>query len=154
MLVYSVLQADDQRGCQIWQKGVECFAEIMLPEEVRRLIQSTIPTIDALEVLMFLTRQSGVAWRPNEVVNQMQPTVIGEAAVRDYLVLFQVEGLMVSQADGSLLYRPATAQIEAAVQALIQAYNERPVTLIRAVYEIANSKKIQAFADAFKIKKE
>jgi hypothetical protein len=126
----------------------------MLPEEVRRLIQSSVPTIDALEVLMFLTRHPGTEWRANEIVNQMQPTVIGEAAVGDYLALFQAQGLVVSQPDGSLLYQPATGEVEAAVQALIQAYNEQPVTLIRAVYEIANSKKIQAFADAFKLKKE
>jgi hypothetical protein len=126
----------------------------MLPEDVRDLIRSTVPTMDALEVLMFLTRQPDTARRASEVVNQMQPTVIGEAAVSDYLALFQAQGLLVSRPEESFLYQPATPELEAAVQALIQAYNQQPVTLIRAVYEIANSKKIQAFADAFKIKKD
>jgi hypothetical protein len=44
--------------------------------------------------------------------------------------------------------------VESAIGLLLRAYNERPVTLIRTVYAIADAKKIQAFADAFKIKKD
>jgi hypothetical protein len=44
--------------------------------------------------------------------------------------------------------------LERAIGLLLRAYNERPVTLIRTVYAIADAKKIQAFADAFKIKKD
>jgi hypothetical protein len=126
----------------------------MLPEDVRRLIQTSVPTIDALEALLFLARHADRTWQANEIVNQMQPTAITESAVREYLALFQEQGLVVSQLEGSFRYQPTSPELETAIQALIQAYHEQPVSLIRAVYEIANSKKIQAFADAFKIKKE
>jgi hypothetical protein len=126
----------------------------MLPEEVRLLIQSSVPTIDALEVLLFLARHPGTPWRPSEIVNQMQPTVITEAAANEYIALFEEHGLVTAQPDGAFVYAPASPELEEAMVALMQAYNERPVTLIRVVYEVANSKTIQSFADAFKIKKK
>jgi hypothetical protein len=38
------------------------------------------------------------------------------------------------------------------VRTLAQAYNERPVTLIRMIYALRDPK-IQSFADAFKLRK-
>jgi hypothetical protein len=128
----------------------------MLPEEVRFLIQSTVPTIDALEVLLFLARHPGTAWRASEIVNQMQPTVITQTAAAEYIALFEEHGLVVAQEDdaGSFVYGPASPELAEAMAALVLAYNERPVTLIRVVYEVANSKSIRSFADAFKFKKK
>jgi hypothetical protein len=126
----------------------------MLPEEVRFLIQSSVPTIDALEVLLFLARHAGRVCRPSEIVNEMQPTVLNEAAVKGYVALFEAEGLVSAEPEDCFVYRPASPELEAAMAALIQAYKEQPVTLIRSVYEIAKSKSIQSFADAFKLKKK
>jgi hypothetical protein len=39
------------------------------------------------------------------------------------------------------------------VTQLAKVYNERPVTLIRMIYALKDTK-IQSFADAFKIRKE
>ncbi|MCI0579154.1 MAG: hypothetical protein L0332_06945 [Chloroflexi bacterium] len=128
--------------------------KIDLPEEVRHLIQSSVPTIDALEVLIFLVHHPDKHWQVKEIVTDMRPTVIAEPAVKEYLALFQSQGLIAGQEDGSFAYGPTSPDLETAVTALAKAYNERPVTLIRAVYAIADSKKIQSFADAFKIKKE
>lgn len=126
----------------------------MLPEEVRLLIQASVPTIDALEVLLFLARNPGKPWRVGEIVNQMQPTVITETAAAEYIALFEEHGLLTAQEDGTFVYAPASPELEVAMATLVQAYHERPVTLIRVVYEVANSKIIRSFADAFKIKKK
>jgi hypothetical protein len=40
-----------------------------------------------------------------------------------------------------------------AVEQLAEAYNERPVTLIRTIYAPAETK-IQSFADSFKFRKD
>jgi hypothetical protein len=104
--------------------------------------------------MLFLARHPGVPCRPAEIVNQMQPTVITQAAAAQYITLFEEHGLVAEQAEGVFVYRPASPELEEAMAALVQAYNERPVTLIRVVYEVANSKTIRSFADAFKFKKK
>ena len=50
-------------------------------------------------------------------------------------------------------YDPLSAELERAIGELAHAYNERPVTLIRVLYRVADSK-IQSFADSFKLRKD
>jgi hypothetical protein len=49
--------------------------------------------------------------------------------------------------------QPADPALQAHVKTLAQAYEERPVTLIRLIYALRDSK-IRSFADAFKLKKD
>jgi DNA-binding transcriptional regulator GbsR (MarR family) len=49
-------------------------------------------------------------------------------------------------------YAPATPELRRAVELLAVAYNERPVTLVRLVYNRPSA--AQSFADAFRIKKD
>jgi hypothetical protein len=48
--------------------------------------------------------------------------------------------------------RPDDPALRAHVQTLAQAYEQRPVTLIRLIYALRDSK-IRSFADAFKLRK-
>jgi hypothetical protein len=57
---------------------------------------------------------------------------------------------VIENQDAGLQYQPASAALDFTVRALVKAFEERPVTLIRLVY----SRKLQSFADAFKIKKD
>jgi hypothetical protein len=74
------------------------------------------------------------------------------SAAKEYLTLFESHGLVQRDHDG-FRYHGASPDLQAATDALLQAYNERPVTLIRMIYAVADSK-IQSFADAFKLKKD
>ena len=49
-------------------------------------------------------------------------------------------------------YAPRTPELRAGVEALAVAYNERPVTLVRAIYERPSP--IQSFADAFRLRQD
>jgi hypothetical protein len=128
--------------------------EIGLSRQVRQLLLSSVPTLDALELLVFLARRPDRSFKAGEVVEAMRPTEITEPAVRECLRLFQAQGLVAEREDAGFAYRPASPELAAAVGGLVAAYEERPVTLIRAVYEVATSKTIQSFADAFKLKKD
>jgi hypothetical protein len=124
-----------------------------LPEPVRLLIHASLPTIDALELLVAIVRQPAQAWTLSDLQHYV-PAGLSEAAIRDLLSGFRSHGLLAEPSPGSYLYRPASDQVAAAVAGLLRAYDERPVTLIRTVYEIADAKRIQAFADAFRLKKK
>jgi len=89
-----------------------------------------------------------------ELIEALRPTAVTEPVVRESLALFRTQGILSESPEGRILCRPDAPEAERAIGLLLRAYNERPVTLIRTVYAIADAKKIQAFADAFKIKKD
>jgi hypothetical protein len=130
------------------------LAGIELPEDVRHLIDSSIPTPDALEVLMLIVRTPSQRWTAAQLVEAMRPTVMSLPQVAGYLAGFQAGGLTVENPGAAVSFLPQSADIETAVLGLVKAYNERPVTLIRTVYAIADRRKIQALADAFRLKKD
>ncbi len=125
-----------------------------LPANVRRLVESVVPTMDALELLVFLARHPNEQWTAAEMASEMHPVVIAAPAVNQYLALFESHGLVSTTPDARFQHRPTSPELEAACSALVKAYAERPVTLIRTVYGTVESSKIQSFADAFKIKKD
>jgi hypothetical protein len=129
-------------------------SEPELPAEVRQLIYSSVPSIDALEVLVQVVRTKDTPRTVPELIEAMQPTAVAEPVVRESLALFRAQGILSGTPEGNILYRPDSPGLERALGLLVRAYNERPVTLIRTVYAIADAKKIQAFAEAFKIKKD
>lgn len=124
-----------------------------LSAEVRQLIYSSVPSIDALEVLIQMVRHPDVPRTVAELIEALRSTAVTEPVVRESLALLRTQGILSETPDG-IVYRPDSPAVESAIGLLLRAYNERPVTLIRTVYAIADAKKIQAFADAFKIKKD
>ncbi|HJR36484.1 MAG TPA: hypothetical protein VJ817_16120 [Gemmatimonadales bacterium] len=130
------------------------MSEPKLPAEVRQLIYSSVPSIDALEVLMQVVRHPDIPRTVPELIEGLRPTAVAEPVVREALALLRTQGILSETPEGRIQYRPNSPAVESAIGLLLRAYNERPVTLIRTVYAIADAKKIQAFADAFKIKKD
>jgi hypothetical protein len=127
---------------------------VELPEEVRLLIRSSIPTVDALEILILLVRHPDQYWAAEAIGSELRYDVVDRPAITRCLGLFAANGLLAQGADDSTIYRPDSAELAATVMKLVQAYDERPVTLIRTLYAIADSQRIQAFADAFRIRKD
>lgn len=105
-----------------------------LSDELRRFILENVPDVDAAELLLLIAGEPARQWKPQEVVEHLRPIVMGEASVRTYLAVFHARGLVAKQDGDCFQYRPASLELEAAVQSLVRAYNERPVTLIRTIY--------------------
>lgn len=122
-----------------------------LSESLRHFLQSNTPTFQAVELLLFLAAQTDRRWLPEDIVEAIKPTVITLSAVKEYLAVFRAQGLV--QGDESVAFAPATPGLQSSVDELAQAFNERPVTLIRTIYELPENK-IRSFADSFRLKKE
>lgn len=122
------------------------------PEELCVFIQDVIPAVEAVELLLFLTQHSNMPLMLSDILRELKSTQLTDVAAKKYLALFIAHGLVADKENG-FQYHPSSPELEAAVQALIKAYNERPVTLIRIIYA-QKERKIQSFADAFKIKKD
>ena len=124
----------------------------LLPKSLIEFIQECIPTYQAAELLLFFASHPDGDFSAENVVVAMRPVVITVPAVKEYASLFVDKGLIV-QADGRYRYGPSTVDLERGIGELAHAYNEKPVTLIRAIYRIADSK-IQSFADSFKLRED
>jgi hypothetical protein len=106
-----------------------------------RFLQSSIPSVQAAELLLALQADPAAAFRPKD------------AAEAKILQSFHAAGLAMAGVDQTYQYRPANETLHAHVQRLAKAYEERPVTLIRIIYALRDGK-IRSFADAFRLRKD
>jgi hypothetical protein len=118
-----------------------------------RFLQAAVPTVDAAELLLLLQREAERWWTAGEAAAALAPGAsLSEAEAARYFAIFQANGLIAIGPDKRAQYRPGFGELEERVRTLAQAYSERPVTLIRVIYALRDSK-IQSFADAFKLKR-
>ena len=121
-------------------------------DEFCRFIQGAIPTVEAAELLLALARRPDAELGPAAALRELsRGAALSEAQAGALLETFLARGL-VSRGAGGFRYAPATSELRAHAEMLAQAYNQRPVTLIRILYALRDSR-IQAFAEAFRLRK-
>ena len=119
-------------------------------DEFCRFLQEIVPSVEAAELLLLLTRAPARAFSAAEAVAELGAGY-AEAEAAHNLETLRACGLVGVQADGRALYRPAAEGLAAHARTLEKVYRERPVTLIRVIYALRDSK-IRSFADAFKLR--
>ena len=102
-----------------------------LPDTLLHFIQTCVPTFQAAQVLLFLSSNRDRDFSPEEIVTAMRPVVVRLSAIKEYMALFASHDV-VTEHRGRYRFN-ARSHIEHCVGELSQAYNEQPVTLIRAV---------------------
>jgi hypothetical protein len=116
-------------------------------------IQSSVPSVDAAELLLLVAAHPDQWWNVTDVLGKLDPaTTVGDSEAARYFELFASAGLAESGADSRIRDRPVTGTHDAHVKTLADAYKERPVTLIRMIYALRDTN-IRSFADAFRLRK-
>jgi hypothetical protein len=134
---------------RVW--GRAPMTEPALPAEVRALIRGPLATIAHVEALLLLRRMAPSPVSTDAVATEAQlPT---PAAARRCLEELIGAGLAEGAGKDMYRYAPARPEAGAAVDALARMYNEKPVTLVRAVYA-RPAGPVQAFADAFRLRRD
>lgn len=123
--------------------------DVEFSEEFCRFLQTSIPRMDAAELLLLYRARPEASFTANEAVRRLGPGVNLRDTAK-YLELFEARGLLVRQ-DSEYRYRPES-DLASQVDKLALAFNHRPVTLVRVIYALRDSG-IQSFADAFKLRK-
>lgn len=122
--------------------------DVEFSDEFCRFLKSSIPAVDAAELLLLLNGRRDDEITPEEAVAKLGPGVTIVDA-RRYLESFVADGLA-EVVQGR--YRFRDSPLSPMIETLALAYSHRPVTLIRIIYALRDSK-IQSFADAFKLRK-
>lgn len=92
-------------------------------------------------------------WSAPEAAAKLRPAApITDADAIRYLDLFHARGLIAVNAEKRVRFVPQSQFFLAQVHILAQAYRERPVTLIRVIYALRDSK-VHSFAEAFKLRR-
>lgn len=133
--------------------GSERLAGEEISPELQRFIQSTINSIDQLEVLLFLMSNSEREWTAGQVSERVR--VASEAVAVSLKALYSAHLLSSSQTDPpSYRYAPSSnALAEEVAKSLDRASKDNRETLIQLIYSRPLNN-IKIFADAFRIKKK
>ena len=117
---------------------------------IEEFIKTHIESLDELRALLLFHAHAEMRRTADEVAGKLY--ILPEAAAR-LLARLTAKGFLA--ADGEPAYyrfQPQTAELAELIRELADLDRKRPVTLIKMIYERPPG--IQAFADAFKIKKE
>ena len=128
------------------------MAEFNLGPEVRRLVASHLASMDHVEVLLLLHKRDPEALSIDDIVRESgRPVELIANALNDLST-----GGLASSTPGaagveSFRYDPQSESLRSVVNDLAAMYNERPVTLIRAIYD-RPAQPVLSFADAFRVR--
>ena len=128
------------------------MSEFNLGPEVRRLVASHLASMDHVEVLILLYRSAPAALPLGEIVSRTaRPLPLIENALRDLTTGGLVADKSQTDSERLFAYEPQSDSLRGVVDELVAMYNERPVTLVRAIYD-RPAQPVISFADAFRIR--
>jgi DNA-binding IclR family transcriptional regulator len=129
------------------QGQAEYWGVVSDDPEVAEFIDIYIPSIWALELLLFLRRKTGRAWTAGELVRELRAST---NLVEGNLSRFERHGLALRDEEG-WRFHPANLTLDALIAKVDQMYRERPMHVMGLV---ARTSGLRSLADAFRIKKD
>ena len=117
-------------------------------EDVLRFIAASFPSVWALELLLVL-KSDRRAWEQDELVATLRASELVVSKALDALV---VAGLASIEGKGAA-YLPVNREVESCVEQVEVMYRARPNS-VRRVIVSAGTRTANAFADAFKLRRD
>jgi hypothetical protein len=125
--------------------------EPQLTPELRNLIEHHLGSLDEIEVLVAVFKRRGQRATAPEIAGEVSKP---DANVSEHLEQLVSRGLLLHHAqDGSFSYPERESDVDASVGQLVRMYEQRPVTLIKALYDRPSSA-VLSFADAFRLRRD
>ena len=118
-----------------------------MDEDLLLFIKSSIRSVWALEILLFMRRHRGRTWTREELAQELRSNT---RLVAQVLAVFESAGLLIGHENG-LMYAPASEALDELSGRLQLAYQERPVAVVNAIVS-SRADPLQTFADAFRLK--
>ena len=120
----------------------------ILPPEVEQLVRRHLPSMDHAEVLLKVGAAPDERWTIARASAELGGRAVGQAVMD----LHGAQLLVALPEDEAFRLSP-DASVRHAVQLLADAYNQLPVTLIKAIYN-RPADPLHSFADAFRLRKD
>jgi DNA-binding IclR family transcriptional regulator len=122
-----------------------------LPDDLRRFILTSVPSVPFLEALLLLRGRPDYAWSVAEVARALY---VPEATAEGVAQALREVGLVEPDAAEAqrLHYRPRDAALAAMVDRLAEAYRVDLIGVTRLIHDRVQ-KNATRFADAFRLRK-
>lgn len=120
-----------------------------LPDDVHRFIYQHVASVEQLEVLL-LARRSPRTWSAQDMARELYSH---PSSIAGRFQSLRAAGLMRETASGDFQYAPISAELDAIVARVDDAYRERRVAVISAIAS-RSVENMKAFSDAFRIRKK
>ena len=113
-------------------------------------IRDSFRSVWTLELLLHLKQHGDRAWSRAELVQRLRAS---DSIIANGAESLFASGLILIEDDGLARYRPASAELEALVEAAEALYARRPDAVRRLIVDPA-AQAAAAFADAFRLRKD
>ena len=123
-----------------------------LPREVEALIQRALATMLHVELLLLLQRTAPMSWSAEAAAAELRTTPVLVEGVFADLQAARLADPTVGGSPSAWCFDVRDDAAVAATMQLREAYERRPVTLVKALYQRPASS-AHAFADAFRLRK-
>jgi hypothetical protein len=124
----------------------------MIPDDVRRFILASVPSVPFLEAVLWLRQRSPEAHRAADVAAALY---VGERTARALLEEAAAAGLVEAGPAPESLYRwqPASPEVETIVGRVVDCYRADTVAVARLIHD-TTQRSAQRFAEAFRLRKD
>jgi len=126
------------------------MSKTTVPDEVRRFILTSIPSVPYLEALLLLRAEPARPWDAARLAGRLY---IGTGQALELLQAMHQAGITTHDEDASFAYAPAQPELVALVDALADTYAQ-DLLGVTALIHSRLDKRAHQFADAFRWKKD
>jgi hypothetical protein len=123
----------------------------IIPEDLRRFILTSVPSVPFLEALLLLRANPAQAWQSDTLARRLYIRERVAEALLDDLCTAGVASC--GDADGGYRYAPASETLRERIDTLADLYARHLVDVTNLIHSSLD-RKAQQFADAFKWRKD
>jgi hypothetical protein len=120
----------------------------MTDSELLSFVATSIRSVWALELLLFLKRNAARTWNADSLILELRSSHV---VIAETLRALQACGLVVQEGGSHYRYGAASSILDQITTELEQLYAAKPQTVINAIVNLSNQQ-LRAFSDAFKLK--
>jgi hypothetical protein len=122
-----------------------------LPEELRRFVLTSVPSVPYLEALLLFRAAHGAPLTTDNVARRLY---LSEAAARQVVAQLREARVVLDEpGGGSHRFAPETVELAALLEMLSEFYRTHLVDVTDLIHN-RTGRKAQQFADAFKLRKD
>jgi len=121
-----------------------------LPEDVRRFILTSIPSVPYMEALLLLRADPAQSWDAGQLARRLY---VPDRMGAELIELLRDSGVASGEAEGGALHYAPPAELAALLDRVAHAYATELVTVTGLIHSRID-RRAQRFADAFRFRKD
>ena len=127
--------------------------KVPFPEDLRRFVLTSIPSVPFLEALLILRANPDQAWHADTLAQRLYVRERTAHALLEALCLAGMAAPCATPPGTCYQYHPASTQLRARIDALAEFYARHLVDVTHLIHSSLD-RKAQQFANAFKLRKD